>query len=128
MRRAKGTVPFSRRYGGRCGRRPCAAKIGTVPGLFCAPSSGKRVAIVGAGPTGLAAAQFLAQQGHACTLLDQADQPGGRLRNYSEAELPRGVLDGEIARILRLGVEFRPRTRLGRDVTLAELRGGSTPC
>ena len=104
-------------------RRAAESALGHSEPLSCEPTSGNRVAIVGAGPTGLAAAQSLARQGHACTLLDEADQPGGRLRNFSEQELPRAALDGEIARILRLGVEFRPRTRLGRDATLAELRG-----
>ena len=104
-------------------RRAAAAALDDPESLSCAVSSGKCVAIVGAGPTGLAAAQFLSRQGHACALLDEADQPGGRLRSYSEEELPRDVLDGEIARILRLGIEFRPETRLGRDASLDELRG-----
>ena len=85
--------------------------------------SGRRVAIVGAGPTGLAAAWYLQQQGHACTVFDEHDEPGGQLRiGVPEARLPRQALDREIAVIRRLGAIFRPRVRVGRDMTLAALR------
>jgi ferredoxin len=74
----------------------------------CRPSSGKRVAIIGAGPTGLAAAYYLSQNGHACVLFDDQEAAGGRLRHEtSEEELPRSVLEAEIQQILRLGVELR---------------------
>jgi ferredoxin len=89
----------------------------------CKPAAGKRVAVIGAGPAGLAAAWHLLQEGVACTIFDDQDQPGGMLRrNVPEAELPHEVLDAEIALIARLGVEFRMRTRIGRDVVLADLQ------
>jgi len=85
--------------------------------------SGKRVAIVGAGPAGLAAAYYLLQDGHACTIFDDREQPGGALRYAVEqTRLPRAVLDAEIAGIERLGAAFRTRTRVGKDVSLEELK------
>ena len=66
----------------------------------CRPASGKRVAIVGGGPTGLSAAYYLTQQGHACTVLEENEHLGGRLhRETTAALLPREVLDAEIATI-----------------------------
>ncbi len=88
----------------------------------CRPPTGRRVAIVGAGPTGLAAAHYLAQQGHAATIFDEGRQAGGRLRQESRERLPSEVLDAEIALVLGLGVELRPGTRIGRDAALADLR------
>jgi ferredoxin len=89
----------------------------------CNAPTGKRIAIVGAGATGLSAAFFLLKSGHACVVFDEHAEPGGQMRHgFSEADLPREVLDGEIAVIRRMGLEFRPGTRLGRDVILGELR------
>jgi NADPH-dependent glutamate synthase beta subunit-like oxidoreductase len=90
----------------------------------CAASSGKRVVVAGGGPTGLAAAYYLARHGHACTLLDDNAALGGRLhQETSEEVLSRSVLAAEIAQITRLGIEVRLAARLGRDVSLAELLG-----
>lgn len=89
----------------------------------CRPDSGKRIAIVGTGPAGLAAAWYLRQLGHACTLLDEHDQPGGNLRYaVKESQLPRDVLDGEIDLVRRLGAKFELNQRIGRDVSVYELR------
>ena len=90
----------------------------------CRPASGKRAAIVGGGPAGLAAAYYLAQCGHAATIFDDSDALGGMFgREIPESKLPRDVLRREIAQILRLGMESRLQTRVGRDVSFAELRG-----
>jgi len=89
----------------------------------CEPASGKRVAIVGAGPAGLAAAWYLLRQGHACTLFDAHPLPGGMLRyGIPSYRLPKDALDAEIAAIRTLGAEFRMGTRWGEDFTLAGLR------
>ena len=87
------------------------------------PATGKRVAIVGSGATGLTVAYYLQQGGHDCTLIDAHDEPGGRLRyEVLEDDLPRDVLDGEIDVIRRLGVTFELSRSVGTDVTLADLR------
>jgi ferredoxin len=88
------------------------------------PATGRRVAIVGAGPTGLSAAYVLRRHGHAVTILDDREQPGGMMREGVSPEvLPADVLDGEIARVLAVGIELQGGRRLGRDVSLAQLQG-----
>jgi ferredoxin len=89
----------------------------------CQPSRNKRVAIVGAGPAGLAAAYYLRQRGYDCMIFDEHDKPGGMLRYaVSEQKLPRDVLDKEIDTILKLGVEFRGGTRIGGTLSMKDLR------
>jgi ferredoxin len=78
----------------------------TAHGLTNKPDSAMRVAIVGAGPAGLSAAYFLLRMGHACTLFDAGQEPGGSLRAILEQQLPRAVLTAEIALIERLGARF----------------------
>lgn len=86
-------------------------------------ASGKRVAIVGAGPAGLTAAFYLLQRGHACTLFDANPLPGGMLRyGIPEYRLPRAALDAEIRVVERLGASFRMNALWGRDFTLADLK------
>ena len=88
-----------------------------------APATGRSVAIVGAGPAGLAAAWYLLRQGHDCTLFDAHPQPGGMLRYGIPAyRLPKDALDAEIDAIRRLGARFRMDVRWGREITLGELR------
>jgi len=97
-----------------------AEEAGETPAL-----RSKRVAIVGAGPAGLAAAHHLLQRGHAVVLFDSHPHPGGMLRyGIPSFRLPRPVLDAEIKLIRQLGAEFRLGRRLGRDFTLDELRRG----
>ncbi|HSW01997.1 MAG TPA: FAD-dependent oxidoreductase [Sedimentisphaerales bacterium] len=87
------------------------------------PKSGKKAAIVGAGPAGLSAAYYLQQNGFDCTVFDEHDEPGGMLRYaVTERVLPRDVLDAEIAQIARLGVTFQLRTRVGIAILLKEIR------
>ncbi len=87
------------------------------------PDTGKSVAIVGAGPAGLAAAFYLLRYGHACTLFDAQPEAGGMLRYGIPAyRLPKDTLDAEIGVIRELGVEFRLGLRWGADFTLAQLK------
>jgi len=87
------------------------------------PPTGKRVAIVGAGPAGLAAAHHLLRRGHGVVLFDAHPQPGGMLRyGIPSFRLPRHVLDAEAGMIRALGGEMRLGRKLGRDVSLEELR------
>ncbi len=89
----------------------------------CKPATGKSVAIVGAGPTGLSAAYYLRRLGHAVTLFDEQAAPGGRLRRETTPdELPRDVLDAEIQQIFRLGIELRLQTRVEHQPSLEDLR------
>jgi 2-oxoacid:acceptor oxidoreductase delta subunit (pyruvate/2-ketoisovalerate family) len=76
-----------------------------------APPSGKRVLVVGAGPSGLSAAYHLTLLGHGVTVLDAGPAPGGMMRfGIPRYRLPREVLDAEIRRIADLGVEIRLNT------------------
>jgi formate dehydrogenase major subunit len=98
-------------------------RAGTARGPGELERTGKRVAIVGAGPAGLAAAYHLRRKGRGAVLFDAHPQAGGMLRYGIPAfRLPRPVLDAEIAHIGELGAEFRLGKRLGRDFTLEELR------
>lgn len=73
-----------------------------------APATGKRVLIIGAGPSGLAVAYHLALAGHNVTLRDSAAQAGGMMRyGIPKYRLPREVLDAEIARIVALGIDLQ---------------------
>jgi NADPH-dependent glutamate synthase beta subunit-like oxidoreductase len=86
----------------------------------CKPRQGKKVAIVGAGPAGLAAAYYLQQDGFSCTLFDEHESAGGGLRYaVSEEQLPRDVLDKEIALIKKLGVQFQGQTRIGTPASVS---------
>jgi formate dehydrogenase major subunit len=88
-----------------------------------ADPTGKRVAIVGAGPAGLTAADHLLRRGHTAVLFDAHSQPGGMLRYGIPAfRLPHSVLDAEIQRICERGAELRLGSKLGRDFTLDQLR------
>jgi formate dehydrogenase major subunit len=83
----------------------------------------KRVAIVGAGPAGLAAAHHLLQRGHGTVLFDAHPHAGGMLRYGIPAfRLPRQVLDSEIQMIRKLGAEFRLGKKLGQDFNLDDLQ------
>lgn len=70
-----------------------------------AADTGRRIMIVGAGPSGLAAAYHLRRLGHSVDIYDSADKPGGMMRyGIPEYRLPRDVLDAEIARVEQMGV------------------------
>jgi len=85
-------------------------------------TTGRKVAVVGAGPTGLTAAFYLALLGHDVTVFDPLPEPGGMLRfALPEYRLPKSVLNREIELIRRLGVKFVLNTRIGTDIALNEL-------
>jgi len=87
------------------------------------PRTGKRVAVVGSGPAGLTAAHDLALAGHAVTVFEALDRPGGMLRvGIPDYRLPKTLVDEEIEAIRRLGVEIRTGQALGRDFSLESLR------
>jgi ferredoxin len=83
------------------------------------PASGKRVTIIGAGPAGLSTAYYLARLGHACTIVDECEEPGGMLRyGVERTVLPLTVLEQEIDVIRSLGVEFRMGCRISDQESL----------
>jgi glutamate synthase (NADPH) small chain len=85
-------------------------------------ATGKNVAIVGSGPAGLTVAYDLARQGHAVTVFEALDKPGGMMRyGIPEYRLPYDKLDEDIDVIQSMGVEIRCNTRIGSDMTMADL-------
>lgn len=86
-------------------------------------ATGKRVAIVGAGPAGLSAAWYLQRDGHACTIYETRESPGGMLRDgVAEDILPRAVLEAEIGRIIGTGATLCPAACIGERIGLDTLR------
>lgn len=85
--------------------------------------TGKKVAVIGGGPAGLSAAYQLALKGHSVTIFDERPELGGMMRyGIPGFRTPRHILDAEIQRILDLGVQTRLSTRVGRDVTMEQIR------
>ncbi|HET8590834.1 MAG TPA: NAD(P)-binding protein [Nakamurella sp.] len=83
------------------------------------PDTGRRVLIIGAGPSGLSAAYQLRRLGHQVEIRDGAAQPGGMMRyGIPTFRLPRDVLDAEIDRLLALGITFRANTAVHDLATL----------
>ena len=86
------------------------------------PSTGKKVAVVGAGPAGLAAAELLLRYGHRVTLYEESDHLGGTAwYGIPDYHLPKGVLSYEAERIVGQGAELRAGIKVGRDLTLSSL-------
>jgi NADPH-dependent glutamate synthase beta subunit-like oxidoreductase len=85
-------------------------------------STGKTVAVIGAGPAGISAAYALALKGHAVQVFDDKPKPGGYLRTgIPDYRLPKATLDREIALVESLGVKFIQNTRVGRDISIDRL-------
>lgn len=85
--------------------------------------TGKKVAIVGGGPAGLGAGLYLRTAGHQVTIYDMMDKMGGMLRyGIPQYRLPKEVLDSEIAIIEKVGVKMVNNCKLGRDITLEQLK------
>jgi glutamate synthase (NADPH) small chain len=88
--------------------------------------TGKRVAVVGSGPAGLACAQQLARAGHSVVVFERAEKPGGLLRyGIPEFKMEKAVLDRRLAQLVAEGVEFRCATAVG--VGRAETDGQPEP-
>ncbi len=86
--------------------------------------TGKKIAVIGGGPAGLAAAYFLRLDGHSVTLFEANAKLGGMMRyGIPEYRVPRDMLDAEIARIIDMGVEVRTGVKVGRDVSMDAIDG-----
>ena len=104
-------------------KRYAVDHAGKVPQPECAPATGKKVAIVGGGPSGLSCAYYLALMGHKVTVYEEAKQLGGMLRygipNY---RFPRHLLNAEIESILSLGIEVHTGITVGKDIWIEDLQ------
>ena len=105
-------------------KRAAVDRAGEVPQPAPTPSTGKRVAVVGGGPSGLSAAYYLSLMGHKVTVYEKRRQLGGMMRyGIPSYRFPREKLDGEIRSILSLGIEVHTEVDIGGDLTLEQLRG-----
>lgn len=104
-------------------KRVAADFAGEVDPPERAPSTGKRIAILGGGPGGLSAAYYLQLMGHQAVIYELFPKLGGMLRygipNY---RLPKDRLDQDIQAVLKTGVEVRHGLKIGRDITIQQLR------
>ena len=104
-------------------KRYAVDHAGDVPQPACAPATGKTVAIVGGGPSGLSCAYYLALMGHKVTVFEEAKQLGGMLRyGIPSYRFPRHLLDAEIASILSLGIEVHTGVTVGKDIWMEDLQ------
>ena len=103
-------------------KRYAVDHAGVVPQPECAPATGKKVAIIGGGPSGLSCAYYLALMGHGVTVYEEREQLGGMLRyGIPSYRFPREKLDAEIESILSLGIEVHTGVTVGRDIWLEKL-------
>jgi len=85
--------------------------------------TGKKVAVIGAGPAGLAAANDLTLEGHEVTIFEAQQEPGGMLRYaIPDYRLPKETLGKEINYIRKLGVDIRTGVQIGKEISLADIR------
>jgi NADPH-dependent glutamate synthase beta subunit-like oxidoreductase len=85
--------------------------------------TGRKIAIVGAGPAGLTAAFYLRKKGHQVTVFEERPEPGGMMRfGIPDYRLPQEVVEREIAQVLAVGIELQTGKKLGRDFHLDQLK------
>jgi len=83
----------------------------------------QKIAVVGAGPSGMSCAYHLARRGYKVTVFESLPKPGGMLRyGIPVYRLPREIIDAEVQRIVDLGVELKLDTRIGRDVSYDDIK------
>ena len=88
--------------------------------------TGKSIAVIGAGPAGLAAAALLKRYGHQVTIYEGLSRPGGTaLYGIPDYHLPKDVLLYEIERIKGMGIEINTDVNVGKDITISQLRDGN---
>lgn len=103
-------------------KRFACESAGDVPMMDRAKLTGKKVAVVGGGPSGLTTAYFLALMGHDVTIYERREKLGGMLRyGIPSYRLPRETLDKDIESILSIGIEAKLGVALGEDITMEDL-------
>jgi len=96
---------------------------GWLPPVLATRRTGKKVAVVGSGPAGLAAAQQLTRAGHEVTVFERADRIGGLLRyGIPEFKMEKRVIDRRIGQMAAEGTQFRTSVDVGVDITVERLR------
>ena len=99
------------------------------PGMYrpeVKPSTGKKIAVIGAGPGGLSVGHFMQLEGHQVDIYEAAPNPGGWLRyGIPEYRLPNDILDKEVKNITDLGVRIHYNQRLGDNLSYADLKKNS---
>ncbi|SHE62671.1 glutamate synthase (NADPH/NADH) small chain [Ferrithrix thermotolerans DSM 19514] len=101
-----------------------AFEHGLIQPIDPVAETGRRVAVVGSGPSGLAAAQQLRRAGHSVDVYERSDKPGGLLRyGIPEFKMEKWVLERRLTQLRAEGITFICNTEIGIDMTLSELRG-----
>ena len=104
-------------------KRYAVDHAGVVPNPPCAPPTGKKVAVIGGGPSGLSCAYYLALMGHSVTIYEERKQLGGMLRyGIPSYRFPRKLLDREIESILSTGIQVYTGMTVGKDIWLEKLQ------
>ena len=104
-------------------KRYAVDQAGDVPQPKPSPSTGKCIAVVGAGPGGLTAAYYLALMGHKVTIYEKRKQLGGMMRyGIPSYRFPRELMDAEIQSILSMGIEVHTNCNVGTDISFQDLR------
>ena len=97
-------------------------EMGWIQPQIAAHKTGKRIAVVGSGPAGLAAAQQLARAGHEVTVFEKNDRIGGLLRyGIPDFKMEKHLIDRRIAQMQAEGVLFRPNWHIGKDIPASQL-------
>ena len=98
---------------------------GWVQPMSAVEKTGRKVAVVGSGPAGLAAAQQLTRAGHDVVVFERADRIGGLLRyGIPEFKMEKRIIDRRLDQMRAEGTEFRTGVNVGVDITVEELRAG----
>ncbi len=85
--------------------------------------TGKKVAVIGSGPSGISCAYQLVRRGHSVTVFESKPEIGGMIRwGIPAYRLPRDIINAEYQRIFDLGVELKTNTRIGKDISMDQLK------